>query len=131
MGSPSGYILPTFNLDVNIWRSTSDPTSDPPDVTAIGNLAWGRRGAAPASGGTSVLGVVFVAPVLLLPALTDVRDDPTLSGLQDIVEVPAGTGRYYTVSYVDDLGKGFDNEHRGAVLVKTTAAPLLWPVPYP
>jgi hypothetical protein len=48
----------------------------------------------------------------------------------DLVEVPAGTGRFYRVQWVDDLGKGFDNEHRFALLLQTnTFSP--WPIPMP
>jgi len=121
------FVLPNFNLHVNIWRATSNPAVDPPDVTAMGNLAWGKRVSAPASGGTGSLGVVFVAPVLLLPAHTDIRSDEKCATGDDFVEVPAGTGRIYVVIYVDDLGKGFSNEHRGALLTAVSG----WPQPIP
>lgn len=54
---------------------------------------------------------------LLLPALTDVRDGSCMFDT-DIVEVPAGSGRWYSVLTVDDIGKGFPNEHRFALLHK-------------
>jgi len=121
------FTLPTFNLNVNIWRATSNPATDPPDVTAMGNLAWSKRVSAPASGGTGSIGVVFAAPILLLPKLTDIRSDEKCATGNDACEVPAGSGRYYHVVYVEDLGKGFSNEHRGAILLPSPA----WPQPIP
>lgn len=119
------YTEPTYNIDVSFWRFGSGPPAAP-DGTAKGNLAWGRRAAAPASGGTGSIGVVFVSPVLLLPAGTDVRDASCGLG-PDRVEAPAGTGRFYDAVYVDDIGKGFANEHRAVVLVKAAT----WPAPIP
>jgi hypothetical protein len=76
------------------------------------------------------------ANLLLLPALTDIR-----SGLlvvqPDFVQIPAGSGRWYQVVAVDDIGKGFPNEHRAAqcmqvsVLTDAGLSGLLWPVPMP
>ena len=63
---------------------------------------------------------------LLVPTGTDIRDFKT-GGSGDTVEVGAGTGRFYVVCWVDDIGGGFANEHRFAELV--AVAP--WPVPYP
>lgn len=121
------FIIPEFNLTVDIWRFNLTPSTDPPSVTTTGNLAWGRRGAVPASGGTAAIGVVFTAPTLLLPALTDIRSKEKGATDGDKVEVPAGSGRLYRCIYVDDIGKGFPNEHRGAYLVPL--AP--WPFPIP
>ncbi len=50
-----------------------------------------------------------------------------MPGGADVVEAPAGSGRLYTVSYVNDSGAGFPNEHRFAVVIK--AVP--WPAPLP
>lgn len=119
------FSVPAMPLPVNVWRQGAALT-DPPAVTTVGNLAWGRRVAAPASGGTSGLGVVFTAETLLLPPLVDVRDGSCPSG-PDVVEVPAGSGRFYDVATVDDIGKGFANEHRAAVLTKHGP----WPQPIP
>jgi hypothetical protein len=71
--------------------------------------------------------------ILLLPALTDVRPalptDPTdPSGgvtISDQVEVPKGSGRIYVVLSADDIGKGFPNEHRAALIqMLTTPFPM-------
>jgi hypothetical protein len=127
------FVLPTFNLNCNIWRNATWSASYPPivpaaDVFSPCNLAMSKR----FQGGESNL------IQLLLPALTDVRDgikeqDPTTFG--DVVEVPAGSGRYYYVIVVDDIGKGFLNEHRCASIEAGAYAIALpvpaWPVPYP
>lgn len=122
------FRLPVFNLTVYIWRGNLNPTLDPPSVVSEGNLAWGRRTAAPASGGTDSLGVVFTAPLILLPARTDVRSAEKGEPVgDDYVEAPAGSGRLYYSVYVEDIGRGFDNEHRAAILTPAAA----WPQPIP
>lgn len=64
---------------------------------------------------------------LLLPLQTDIRGlQDTVS--QDMVEVPAGSGRWYSVQIVDDIGKGYANEHRSASIF---ALPGGWTAPYP
>lgn len=116
------YRPPAFNIRVNIWRF-GNSTSNPPDLVSSGNLAYGRRAAIPSEYGANPVtdaGLMF----LLLPYGTDVRDSYTASGY-DTVEVPAGTGRLYAVSWVDDAGKGFANEHRVAAINKIG----VWPTP--
>jgi hypothetical protein len=120
------FELPKMPLDVEIWHSGSDPATDPPDVETVGNLAWGKRTAVPSTGGTSDIGIPLFTMTLLLPKLTDIRGDP-FGNNSDTVGVPSGSGRLYLVAFVDDLGKGFDNEHRGAILQQI----LPWPVPIP
>jgi len=116
------FSLPEFNLPVNVWTYPVLPPAAP-TVMAMGNLAWGRR-IMPATGGTELYGMVAIT--LLLPAGTDIRGQAQ-SGHPDRAEVPAGSGRFYTVQYVDDVGKGFANEHRAALLTPIAA----WPIPYP
>jgi hypothetical protein len=109
------YIVPAMPLGVNVWLPPAVfPPVGLPSVVTVGNLSPGRRVAAAYRTGQDE---VFV----LLPALTDVR-------IGGVVEVPAGSGRYYKVASVDDLGKGFANEHRYAAIVADYAS---WPVPYP
>jgi hypothetical protein len=133
------FVLPTFNLVCNIWRQTpgSFPPVVAPDVVAPCNLALGRR---VTRSPTSVFDreVWGISMTLLVPPGTDIRDgsvDLVLGG--DWVEVPAGTGRFYFTNYVDDLGKGFPNEHRFAVLIKACDADgggyagYVWPAPIP
>lgn len=118
------YTLPVFNLSVNIWRNGRLYT-DPPDVVTVGNLALGRRVSGsklqdnttnPSDGGMW----------LLLPKSTDIRDSKAVTG-EDMVEVPAGSGRLYTSKWVDDCGKGFSNEHRFSVIFGLPP----WGVPFP
>jgi len=121
---PAHYVLPQFNLTVNIWRGGAAYT-DPPDVVTVGNLALGRRvaGSKLQDGSTSPSdGGMW----LLLPKDTDIRDSKAASG-EDMVEVPAGSGRLYTSKWVDDIGKGFSNEHRFSVIFGLPP----WGVPFP
>jgi hypothetical protein len=129
------FTVPTFPLMCNIWRGAGIVWPlGPPDVTSIANLAFGKR-------------VVSVNDfradedafniLLLVPALTDVRD-LSCSTVTDVVEVPAGSGRWYQALCVDDIGKGFPNEHRAAALLKISQVmtPFFsnvpqWPAPIP
>lgn len=122
------FTVPTFNITVNLWRSTSDPDVDPPDVITTANLAWGRRVGATTAVWTIDTTWLPNAMVLLMPSHTDVRsDEKSGAGKSDTAEAPAGTGRMYRVTFVDDIGRGFANEHRAAVII---AMPP-WPEPYP
>jgi hypothetical protein len=110
------FVLPTFNLTCNIWHSQSSAPNDYalPDLSGVlCNLAMGRR--VVLQNGTNSSG--FLHMQLLLPKLTDVRPgyNGALGG--DLVEVPAGSERFYEVLDVDDVGKGFSNEHRMAFVL--------------
>jgi hypothetical protein len=119
---------PTFNLTCNIWRG-GNSVFNPPDLSQICNLAFGRRSdlvmymptTSTIPAGTYEASSAVMQ--LLLPALTDVRPywhtgvipvDP------DVVECPGGSGRFYLALAVDDVGKGFSNEHRCAHVVLMT-----------
>jgi len=118
------FLLPTFNLQVNIWRAGNGPPN-PPDVATVGNLTPGRRHITPYAlepGGPQVAANMF----LLLPRGTDIRDAKAATG-DDLVEVPAGSGRFYMCRFVDDVAFGFSNEHRLAQLEGFGP----WPVPFP
>jgi len=132
------FVVPDFNLDCDFYTG--------PWLTKIfrfrvkGNLAWGRRVQNPQLTGSFIPGGnVSVTMTLLLPAGTDVRDASQSGSPElEIVEVPATSGRWYGVATVDDVGKGFANEHRAAVLTKifqqldpVQFAGLLWPTPMP
>lgn len=116
---------PSFNLHCNVWRAGNAPPAVP-DATFDCNLAWGKR--------VSSYQGVITSPneplmTLLLPVGEDVRG-PQTGAADACIEVPAGTGRFYTVIGLDDIGKGFPNEHRAAILAWTTAFGN-WPVPIP
>lgn len=90
----------------------------------VEELAWDRQ---------------WTGPVyLLVPAGTDLRDLSQGIPHTDIIEVPQGSGRWYTSTFVDDVAKGFPNEYRFAVLYKisenlnaTEFAGMNWPIPMP
>jgi hypothetical protein len=117
-----GFTVPTFNLSVNVWRSGGTPPA-PPDLVLFGNLAWGKR----VQTGMADFDTLLSERIqLLLPAGSDVRS-VVCAATADNVEVPAGSGRVYFVMFVDDIGKGFSNEHRVAVLQQRPT----WPAPIP
>lgn len=130
------FTLPTFNLSVNVFTGVFPFVT--PRVVTTGNLTPGRR--VMVSQSTAFLGAagdLGPASLLLLPAGTDIRD-ASCNNLPDVVEVPAGSGRWYQVGQVDDIGKGFANEHRYANVMKLwqnaggiSCAGLFWPTPIP
>jgi hypothetical protein len=63
---------------------------------------------------------------LRLPIGTDIRDPKAPAGA-DTCEVPRHSQRFYTVQWVDDIGFGFTNEHRFAII----QALGTWPTPFP
>lgn len=108
------YTIPTFNITCDIF--TSHAFGAAARLANIPcNLAWGKRVNAPATGGTTSLGVVLIPMTLLLPATVDIRGTNSSTG-DDGVEVPSGSGRRYTVLFADFVGYGFANAHKGAVL---------------
>jgi len=133
------FVIPAFNLTVDIFDRAPYPWVTP-RISVMGNLAFSRRGAS-----TSVFwpdNEWGVLPYLLVPAGTDIRDNSSYGALSpnaDAVEVPAGSGRFYLVTSVEDIGKGFPNEHRCAIITKVyedidgtgTFPGLLWPRPMP
>lgn len=64
---------------------------------------------------------------LWMPAFTDIRP-AQMAMFPDIVEVPAGSLRFYQVIDVDDIAKGFPNEFRMALIAMI---PFIWPIPIP
>lgn len=119
--------LPNFNMTVNIWNFPNTP-GFAPDHTPLANLAYGRR---VNSGNADFPTSGNLLMTLLLPPGTDIRNEAANGvGNRDVVEAPAGTGRFYLVIDVDDSGKGFPNEHRCAILLATPNFGL-WPTPIP
>lgn len=114
---------PTFNIRCNIWHFPHVPPAAH-DLQSPCNLQLGRRNQ-PIS-----LETFQNDMSLLLPAGTDLRSFNNYGNGTDIVEVPAGTGRFYTVIGVDDGGKGFPNEFRFG-LIRATRTYGNWPIPIP
>jgi len=131
------FRVPTFNLAVSIWRVGGTGGSyAAPDVGTTGNLSPGKRVMLGEVGGWQVSKSI-IANELLLPKLTDIRSFYNATN-PDLVEVPAGSKRFYQVLDVADIGKGFANEHRIAFLAYETAGntslaggPFPAPVPLP
>jgi hypothetical protein len=81
------------------------------------NLTPGRRVFSQTTQVPAVPGLYAFDMELLLPALTDLRASylpgPTPA---DLLEIPKASMRFYLTWYVDDIAKGFANEHRFAIL---------------
>lgn len=129
------FSVPQFPLTCNLFRGpwTARVLASTPEC----NLAYGRRVTQIFADVPIDNDVTSNAMQLLLPAGTDVRDFSNWF-TPDVVECPAGSGRWYGVQSVDDVGKGFDNEYRLALIVKIYEAldpiaypGLFWPVPIP
>jgi hypothetical protein len=116
------FVLPTFNLSCNVWHGLIDPRTHPPSITVDCQL----RGVNQSSGTSSPELPYVPGNYFLFPPLTDIRDGSGPSGT-DSLECPAGSGRFYYVTNVDDIGKGFTNEHRYALVQKYPP----WPEPIP
>lgn len=131
------YVLPAMPLACSIWRVIGlGKNYATPDVSTICNLTPGRRVTKTDIAGLSST-VDYTPSYILLPPLTDIRAAWN-SQTEDLVEVPAGSHRFYMVMSVEDLGKGFANEHRQAVIFYQQQGSLLFasgvipaPVPLP
>lgn len=114
------YRIPNFPLFASIWRNAGAF----PRGADIGPIRCQLRVDAT---GISPAEIVFDKG-------TDVRDNACIGASNDFIECPSASGRFYIVdSWVDDVAKGFPNEHRVA-RVKKVANPnntLLWPSPIP
>lgn len=120
------FKTPTMNLAVNIWHGNTIPPTGPPDVVTVGNLR-------PLYTGNVVVQMLAASvrycSTLALPKGTDVRPRGGLTDgfhVQDKLEVPAGSGRYYACEEVEDVGRGFPNEYRGTIIRQVLA-----PIPIP
>jgi len=129
------FTLPEFNILCNVF--TGPWIGKVLRISLACNIAQGRRVMPFLIGENGAPTLFTTTSQLLLPAETDIRDG-SVGGEADIVEAPAGSGRWYSVISVDDMGKGFPNEHRFALLHKIFEAmnPLLfpganWPTPIP
>lgn len=131
------FTLPTFNLLCDIGLSTAAgwPGSNAGWAARLVNvpcaLVYGRRVGFNAS--DSIIGGSpgHLGMHVLLPALTDVRGLQSFTGQGnkvDWIQCPSGSGRWYAVTWVDDIGKGWPNEHRTA---ECLAVGSTWVAPYP
>jgi len=117
------FQLPNFNSIVAVYRAINPPPAAP-EFLAPCQLRYPGRG--PQDLFPGPLPQWFLCMQLLVNKTVDLRDPYSPSG-QDIVEVPAGSGRIYKVMLVDQVALGFTNEYRIAWIAKV--AP--WPEPTP
>lgn len=100
---------PVFNLMCSGWRPPNVPPA-PSDYSLQCQLYIASRGLIDITPGNPAL---WVPPIYLrVPPFSDIRPD-------DIIECPLGSGRLYSVRWVEDLHKGFPNEYRVGVLEQT------------
>jgi hypothetical protein len=131
------FQAPTFISQVRLWHGGGGGgVYATPDLTFMGTLSVGRRRLLPPNVGVPGSFSQLQAE-LLCPKLTDIR--ATWNNiLADLVEVPGGSKRFYDVKWVDDVGKGFVNEYRLALIYMRvnptgggTAFGFSLPVPLP
>lgn len=116
------YPLPTLNLTCTVSRRTAPSAIW---VTVASIPCQLRAPGVRSTGQDAGRGWTFTW-ALITSALADVRDNVSHPAA-DRVEVPAGSGRLYSVEIVDDVAKGFPNEYRIAFLSKVPP----WPSPIP
>jgi hypothetical protein len=129
------FTVPTFNLLCNVFPLPA-PFIVPRLVNVPCNLQFGRRPQS-FSGGLASETLAPILMSLLVPALTDLRC-AAQADEGDVIECPAGSGRFYLTLGVDDVGKGFPNEFRVAVMIAGSQYTIIagfagvsWPIPMP
>lgn len=130
-GQAVAFRLPTFNLQANLWHNrdfTAGVPGIPPDLPALPCQL--RSALASMQVDTALGGTLSISELILFPKGTDVRAaHPANKG--DLLEVPAGSGRFYYTLQVSDIHKGFTNEYRVAAAQAGVSAPGFWPFPTP
>jgi hypothetical protein len=114
----------TYDVTAPAWPGI--PIAPPRSSGVACALVYGRRVNVASTGGTGIQGVPLTAMSLLLSKGFDIRGLENNIG-QDMVEVPAGSGRWYGVYSVDDISKGYASEHRTATILATLGT---WTAPY-
>lgn len=124
------FAPPALPLTCNVFQAQGGqlaPPAGPTQVNVPCALRLLKTAYAVGLGGASAAPIVF----LLLSKQTDVRP-PHAPGVRgDAVEVPAGSGRFYSVTAVDDVAKGFPNEYRLATMTYSPNRVGWWPFPTP
>jgi hypothetical protein len=129
------FTVPNFNLVCNIFSVSGGVHVFRSNCPC--NLAAGRRSSSITDAYSQDGGLATASWALLVPKGTDIRDS-SCGGEMDLLEVPAGSGRFYLARGVDDIGKGFANEYRCVFIGKTWNFPgngsglvAPWPTPIP
>lgn len=124
------YKPPTLNLMCNIWRAlgVSPLPPDPavPPMTTRCQLRMSQVAFV-----ESILEQAEPIMQLKVPKGFDIRASNWTEPAPDLVEVPANSGRFYTVLAVDDVAKGFPTEYRVAAIRQRINDPFGWPFPTP
>lgn len=125
------FVLPNFNITCAITQPDvagvpAVPVLPPRIASQACALVYGRRVNVMSTGGTSTAGVLVQTMNLLVPAGTDIRGPQDATSF-DMVEIPPLSQQWYQVVFVNDIGKGYANEHRSAALY---ALPMTWVPPY-
>lgn len=134
-GHAVAFRTPAFNLTCNIYDGSG--VNYPPLYWVGGTprisgqacaLSHGRLSSRVSSQGGNFLQVPVTIMQLLLPKGTDVRGvESNIAYGLDQVECPVGSGRFYCVTSVDDVGKGYANEYRLAFMMAIVES---WHPPY-
>lgn len=131
------FIVPEFPLDCNVYPFFTTVVPVPRLAFVDCNLALGKRVQSYGVDRGSLGGCIGLPPTLLLPGGSDIRDNTTSPGAPDVVEVPAGSRRWYLVDDVEPMGLGFPNWHVAAAIIKMSSAidgtfsAMVWPSPDP
>lgn len=132
----AAFSQPAFNLTAGVWHNPGRaPALYPaPDLVVLCNLANGRVSHVLTNQQRlTVQNLLGASGSVLFPAGSDIRDASCFPN-PDAVEIPLGSGRFYWVAFVDDIAKGFANEHRWAVCPKLFTNGFFdyrWPTPIP
>ena len=128
------FLKPTFNLLINWWSNATWRSNGPyppgtavppPDATYQGQLRYPQRAPAQFS-----LTEGYLKADVLFDVGTDV-ENPVFNSSEyqywmDVLEVPAGSGRYYFVESTEETGAGFSNEYTHCV----ACASWVWDGPF-
>lgn len=115
------FHVPDFNLTCNIFDNDGSGIYPTVRISPNCNLSPGKRtmqfcdfspGGQPLVGGQGF----FFSSNLLLPKQTDLHTLLNGYAFPDLIEVPASSGRFYGLTWWEDVGKGFSNEYRLAII---------------
>lgn len=113
------FTIPSMPIECRIWTAYDAAVSAyaGPFTKVACNLSPGRRVMGQTTFVPAAPGLYAFDMELLLPALTDIRASYLPGPMPaDLVECPKQSQRFYLVWYVDDIAKGFANEHRFAII---------------
>jgi hypothetical protein len=121
------FVIPTFNLVCDVFTFPYNFAGAPRIANQICQL---RAPSVQAQNLGNGLLAITQTICLIVPKGTDIRDQYcTPINSSDAIVLPPGTGCRYQVLWVNDIGRGFPNEHRYATLAKINSGP--WPTPIP